>query len=770
MQPSLRSDTMTAPDQRLQEALMSLQAGDTSRAEAMAKAIIRTHPQHEGARLLLAKAQRAQGQNKQALQSCKDGIKVLPHSVALLIEQALALRASGRAADAEQSYREALCIDPQQVTAMHNLANLLQARKEMDEAQALYDRVLVLSPKLAQAHYELGNVQSAKGNASGALKSWQDALLIQPAMAPAWFSLGKQLQGENTPAAIHALQKGLNIDANNAEALALLSRLLSNVGRATEAEQYASMAIGMAPNLALAHYALGLSWRIQGRAAAAIEPLLTAERTSTDAALISEAVYLRATCLFEQGHFSQAAPLAQQLLAASQTSEQLSQANHLSGVLLFESGRTVEARTYFAKALELSPGNVLQRISYCATSAYSGELNGQGQLELALKHIGPITTAGAAPSIDNRSTDSTTAPRRFRLGFISADFRRHSCAYFLEPLLANIDQRHFELFAYQTCLQSDEITNRLQQWIGTWRVVAQLNTQELAHTMAQDDLDVLIDLTGLTDGGRIEALAAQPARVQINWLGYLGTTGHQAIQYRLTDAHIDGPEQEGHATETPLRLARPYVCYQAPDNAPEASSLPMLSAPGPTFGSFNALTKLSDACVDLWSRVLLAIPHSRLLMKTKALIDQGARQHTLDRFATFGITADRVELLGWVEDLGGHMGLYRRIDVALDTTPFNGVTTTCEALWMGVPVVSLVGETYTSRQGLSLLHGVGLPELAVHSEAEFVQRCVELVSQADILADMRRNLRSRMSASALTDGAAFARAFEQAVLEAHSSN
>jgi protein O-GlcNAc transferase len=751
----------------MQEALTALQAGDTSRAEAVAKSIIRSNPQHEGARVLLARAQRAQGLNKQALQSCKDNVKAMPQSVALRTELALAQRACGRTADAEQSYRQVLLLDPAQALAMHNLANLLQARGALDEALGLYRRALALSPQMAQAHYELGNVLSAKGEMAQAMSAWQAALLIQPALAPAWFSLGRHLQDTNASAAIQALQKGLNIDSNNAEALALLSKLLSNAGRATEAEQCARMALSMAPDLPLAHYALGLSWCVQGRLADAMTPLATAAKLSTDHALMCEAIYLQAMSCLERGLISQGMSLATLLLGINTAPQQLAVAQHLLGALLFESGRTTEARAHFAQAMALSPGNTQHPICYCATSAYGGDVDGAGQKALAMAHIAPINphvaevTRAAAVS-----AAGAAALPRLRIGFLSGDFRIHSCAFFLEPLLQHIDQSCFELFAYDTGARADHVTQRLRQWISHWRGVTHMKAGELAQTIAQDKIDVLVDLAGLTNGGRIEALAAQPAPVQINWLGFLATTGHPAIQRRLTDALVDGPQQAGLSTEIPLHLERCYVCYQPPADAPEVADLPMLSGTGPTFGSFNALTKLSDDCIDLWVQVLKAVPDARLLIKTKALSDEAVRQYTIDRFTARGVAADRIELLGWAFDTQGHLGLYRRVDVALDTTPYNGVTTTCEALWMGVPVVSLVGQTYSSRQGLSLLTAVGRPEWAAHSEANFVQVCAGLVSDADALSALRHTLRASMSSSSLTDGAAFARAFEAAMHEA----
>jgi protein O-GlcNAc transferase len=761
----LRSHTMATPDQQLQEAMASLQSGDPSRAQNIAKSVIRTNPRHEGARLMLARAQRSQGLNKQAIQSCRDGLKVLPDSVGLLIEQALALRASGRHADSESTYREVLKRDPGQHLAKHNLANLLQARGALDEAHKLYQDVIAVAPHMAQAHYELGNVLAGKGDSIGARNAWQEALRIHPTLAPAWIKLGHELHNEDLASAIDAFKKGLSIDPNDSKALAVLSTLSTNAGRADEGAQYARMALSISPELALAHYALGAALKASGTLVDALEPLSKAASLSTDRALVREALNMQIACCITSGRLSQADPLLMQLLSSSQQPLEVSHAHHMTAGRHLEAGCAQHAKAHYEKAMAISPDYLGHKLTYCAVSHYCGEFDGAAQKALAIKLLGGIARELPERIEPIHHASPRAKGARIKLGFLSGDFRQHSCAYFLGPLLPNLDKSRFELFAYDTSIQPDGVTRQIMQWIPNWRAVSNLNTPELANTIAQDDLDVLIDLAGLTEGGRLEVLATQPAPVQINWLGFLGTTGHPSIQYRLTDGYVDGPQQEGFATEKPIRLDRPYVCYQPHQGAPLVKPPPMLEAGYPTFGSFNALTKLSNACVALWSKVLKAVPDAKLLLKTKALVDERTCERTLERFAAHGIDPTRIELTGWANNTDGHLGMYHRIDVALDTTPYNGVTTTCEALWMGVPVVNLVGQTYASRQGLSLLNGLGMPDLATSSEEAFVQRCVELVSQPQDLSELRSQLRERMKNGPLTDGPAFTRAFEHAIAQ-----
>jgi protein O-GlcNAc transferase len=261
-------------------------------------------------------------------------------------------------------------------------------------------------------------------------------------------------------------------------------------------------------------------------------------------------------------------------------------------------------------------------------------------------------------------------------------------------------------------------------------------------------------------------MARKAAPIQINWLGYLGPVGLQAIDHTLTDAlvdpvDLDDPANRGDEARAPaLRLDRTYVCYTPPTDAPPVSSPPMLTRGFPTFGSFNALAKLSEPCLALWCKVLHAVPTARLLIKSKPLRDQGVRDGVLARLLAHGVSAERIILKGWEQETSHHLDVYGEVDVALDSSPFNGVTTTCEASWMGVPVVSLVGGTRASRQGLTLLSALGCREQATHSELDFVEQCRQLVADPARLAEQRAQLREHMRASPLMDGAGFAQSVE----------
>lgn len=750
--------------QRLQEALNHFQAGDTTRAEALAKALLRSTPQFEPAHVLLARSQRTQGYYKHALQSCRNGLKLLPRSIALLIELALTQRAAGRLEEAEVTYRNVLSRDPSQVVARQNLANLLQGRGALDDAEALYQEVIASAPHMGQAHFELGNVHAARGDMVRAVEAWSESVRVSTHLAPAWFALGEAWRTERPRQALAAFENGLQHDPHNAKAWSMLGKLLSDMGHGGEGERCARRALQISPNDAWAHYALGLSLRVQRRLDEAYLPLAGAVQLSKDHDLTCEANYLLALCNLDQGRLVEAAQFADVLLSAGRPGQQMGMAHHVKGAILFDGGQVALAREHFAQAIASSPDYLPHRTTLCASGLYIEEDNATHR-HRAEELLGSVQLKPSviAPSFNDWPMPGPRNHKRLRVGWLSADFRQHSCAYFVEPVFDHMNADDFELFAYDTGSRPDAVMARLQARIPHWRSVEHLQASHLAGLIARDDLDVLVDLAGLTDGGRLEALSARPAPIQMAWLGYLGTCGHAALSYRLTDRWVDGPAQADATTEQAIRLDRTYVSYRAPADAPDVGPLPMLRNGHVTFGSFNTLKKLSDACVARWSAVLRAVPGSRLLLKTFVLNDSVARSNTHARFAAHGIEAERVELLGWERQVSHHLELYHRVDIALDTGPYNGVTTTCESLWMGVPVVSCFGQALWSRQGLTLLNGVGLPELACDSDASFVARCVALANDPEELGRMRSTLRDRMASSALCDEIGMTRAMEQAI-------
>ncbi len=353
--------------------------------------------------------------------------------------------------------------------------------------------------------------------------------------------------------------------------------------------------------------------------------------------------------------------------------------------------------------------------------------------------------------------------RRLRIGYVSPDFRCHSVSYFVEPLLAAHDRNAVEVFCYADVARPDEMTARLQTLADGWRSTVGLSDAEVADQIGKDRIDILVDLAGHTAGNRLLAFAQRPAPVQVTWLGYPNTTGLSAIDYRFTDGIAD-PEgiAEAHHSEILVRLPGGFLCYGPPAMSPELTPPPAARSGQVTFGSFNNLAKVTSEVVKAWASILKAVPGSRILIKSKPLADEATRAHYLALFAAQGIEANRIELISAIPSISGHLAAYENVDIALDPFPYNGTTTTCEALWLGVPVITLCGACHAARVGASLLTAVGLTDLIAETSDGYIETAAGLAKNIDRLKALRKDLRPRMAASPLCDGETFARSMEAA--------
>ncbi len=369
----------------------------------------------------------------------------------------------------------------------------------------------------------------------------------------------------------------------------------------------------------------------------------------------------------------------------------------------------------------------------------------------------------AAPYREHERTHASDRDpdRRLRVGYLSPNFREHSVSYFADPLIAGHDRRSFEVFCYAQVIKPDTRTERFRDLADVWRSTVGLTDATVAERIREDGIDILVDLAGYTGENRLLVFAARPAPVQVSWLGYPNTTGLSAMDYRLTDAIAD-PEGADDTlySETLVRLPNGFLCFTPAGDAPDIGGSPALSNGHVTFGSFNHLPKVSPEVVETWAQILERVPGSRLLLKSHPLADAATRDRYLDMFATHGIDARRVELFSWIASKSGHLGAYDRVDIGLDPFPYNGTTTTCEALWMGVPVVTLRGERHSGRVGASLLTRMDLVDLIAETKDAYVETAVGLAKAPDRLSGFRTELRQRMKGSPLCDGDTFARDVE----------
>lgn len=599
-------------------------------------------------------------------------------------------------------------------------------------------------------------------------------------------------KGEPPAAVIDAIGRALAHEGDSAALQYLLGCALEDVGRAGEAAAAYRKALELDPGHAKAANNLGCLQELSGQLDEAAESYGRALRSDPK---LSNALYNRGNLEKQRGRFKAAEADLRQALALepradwhSSLGEVLLQQWRLDeaeasqraalalepdgarawfglGNALMLLGRADEAEAAFRRALEIEPdlaevhSNLLLCLHY--RKGDDAALLYEEHLAWAGRHAEGLRQPAGFAAIDR------TPGRRLNIGYLSPNFHRHSIASFFAPLLQAHDRARVRAFCYSSLERPDEVTARLRGLSDEWRDLRGLTGDAVARLIREDRIDILVDLAGHTGGGRPLVFARKPAPVQMAWLGYPNTTGLAEMDYRLTDTVADPPaEADCRHSEKLLRLPRGFLCFLPDPASPEPGALPSLAAGHVTFGCFNNFAKITPGMIALWARLLAAAPRARLLLKAHALGSESARRSVLDRFASHGIAAERLALHGPEDSVEGHLARYREVDIALDTYPYNGTTTSCEALWMGVPVVTLAGTTHVSRVGASILKEVALDELVATSPDGYIAKALALSADPEKLRGLRRGLRERLRASPLLDGAGFAHAVEAAFQEA----
>ena len=614
------------------------------------------------------------------------------------LQQAFRWQAAGQAARAERLFQRVLREDPRQSEALHGLGMLALEKGDHPMAVERLEAAVAARGDVARYHHDLGN---------------------------AWRKLGRKTE------AVMAYLRAADLDREFFDALFDLGAVLAELVRPAEGAQALRLALRLRPDHAEARLILGTCLERLGQIDAAVEQYLAALRLRADD------------------------PRALLLL----------------GGALFKAGHVVDADRAFARALTLDPSQAGAHSRRIAALNYRADL---GARELAAAHLewGRRHAARFLP-VDGRHPfpNPPDPARRLRVGYVSPNFFRHSVAHFLLPVLRAHNRHEVEIFCYSNSVIVDDTTRALRAEAAHWRETLGQSDEQVAALIRVDGIDLLVDLAGHTGDGRPLVFARRPAPVQVAWLGYPQTTGMEAVDYRLSDDIVEPPgEADGLSAETIVRLPRGFHCFGRPGEdlpgdgcegvALPVGPLPALGNGSVTFGSFNTVQKMGAPLVSMWARVLRAVPGSRLVLKSLPDAVIADRYHAL--FAAEGIDPARVEFLRWTPARPDHLRLYDRMDIALDTYPYHGTTTTCEALWMGVPVLSLCGDGHVSRVGASLLTRVGLEDWIVTGEDAYVEKAVRAASDLSALVQLRVGLRDRMRGSALCDANGFARDLEGA--------
>jgi predicted O-linked N-acetylglucosamine transferase (SPINDLY family) len=683
---------------------------------------------------------------------------------------------------ASEYLQRALSLSPGDPDIQLDLANVRRLEERFDAAESLLRDAIVSAPERAECHYALAQIFIARGDHPAAIDSLKRTIALGEDHAGAHNDLGAALlhMGRYEPAR-RALQAAARLDPDSPAAQINLAELHTRLGEPAPAAKYYRRVIELSPDDNVARERLGGLLLEIGEGDAALDCYKAlAERNADDAQVFrrlaeaavrlnlpSQAIawYRRSleidprqpeTCnnfgvlLRSTGRCEEA---VKNLKAAISLSPDLDQAFHNLGNTYHLQGRYDEAVEAYQSALEIAPfdsttiSNLIGICNYRVQKDpdFVARLHARYRRALAPERARATTAHG-----NDRCTD-----RRLRVGYVSPDFRQHSVAYFIEPVIVGHDRRRFEVYCYSDVARPDNLTRALETIADQWRDISGQDDDAVVSQIREDEIDILVDLDGHCADNRLPVFAQKPAPVQVTYLGYPATTGLPEMDYRLTDSVADPADaQDQWYSEGLVRIAGTFLCYRPPETAPPVSA----SSNEPqavTFGSFSELSKVSPEVVRAWARILQEVAGSNLFLKSAALGDPSTKQRVKAWFEEVGIAPARIELLGRTDSLEEHLALYQRVDVALDTFPYNGTTTTCEALYMGVPVITLRGATHAGRVGATLLSAMALDGYIAPSEDAYVRAAVSLAGDPEKRAQLRNMLRNRLLGSTLTDARAF---------------
>jgi predicted O-linked N-acetylglucosamine transferase (SPINDLY family) len=430
------------------------------------------------------------------------------------------------------------------------------------------------------------------------------------------------------------------------------------------------------------------------------------------------------------------------------------------GLELQKLGRLKEAIASFRKALTIKPDLAEAHSSMALTTQYLPDVTLK---ELSEVHTSWDQQYGAPLQSGWRAHGNDPAPgRKLRIGLVSPDLGCHPVGYFVARLLQHKQQNDLECVCYSD-RNPDDLTERLQALSDEWMDTRDVSDEALSERIRSDKIDILIDLAGHTANNRLLVFARKPAPIQVTWVGYMGSTGLSAMDYLIADRWHVPEGAEGDYTEKILRLPNGYICYEPPYYAPEVGPLPFEKNGFITFGCFNNPAKINEGVVAVWMEILKAVPNSKLILSYQNMDAKSNHDRFLNQFDSGGVEGTRLTVEGKAPHHSDLFARYNDIDIALDTFPYSGGLTTCEALWMGVPVITKPGDTFASRHSLSHLANVGAAELVADNLSDYVARTVDLAKDVSRLAGMRSELRGRMAKSPLCDGERFASDFTAAM-------
>ncbi len=736
------------------QALARHEAGSLHEAVLAYRNFLAIWPDHVGALCNLGMLHCQMGAADAALPLLEEATRVAPEIAETHANLGQALKQLGRPQAALESYRQAANLQANNPWCHFNLAVVLHQVGQSNEALASYREAIRLAPNLPSAHNNLGKLQWELGQTEAALDSYRTAQKLSPGYFEAHFNHGKALSAMGkTEAAASALSAATAMRPDDSRAYNDLGVELLKLGRPSAAAAAFERLIEQKPDSWEAHCNLGSALGRMDEQAKAIACFERALQLRPDA---SEVLCNLGVALKSQGRYDEAVVHLQR---AVELRPEFKDAQNNLGLVLKDVGQPEAALACFQQVLAMDPEHHEAHSNLLFTLNLLPDRAPADMLEQA-RAFGDKVAASATPY---RTWQMSMLPDKcLRVGLVSGDLRNHPVGFFLEGILSALDAGQIELVAYASHHPVDDLTDRLKPRFSQWRMVAGMSDEFLARLIHEDGIDILIDLAGHTGFNRLPMFAWKPAPVQVTWLGYFATTGVPGMDYLLADPQVAPADEAAHFSEKLWRLPEIYYCFTPPEVPLQVAPAPAIRLGHITFGCFNKLAKMNEDVVQVWSRVLHALPEAKLMLKAKELGDAAQRASVLQRYARHGITPGRLILEG-VSPRAEYLAAYRQVDIALDPFPYPGGTTTVEGLWMGVPALTLKGDRFIGHQGETILHNAGLADWIARDEEDYVARAVAFAGDVAALSELRASLREQLLASPVCDAPRFARNFETAL-------